>query len=497
MITTSLSIFTILHWYNSTTPKQSKHSPDSRYRLSSATPSLEPATELSTSNWPQDGHVNTFTDLLADLRAFGPDKEYTEAVSGNEDELSGDFDNSARPTESDLPKPVQHETTKQEQVIEKPSWLFDNPRIRVSPEITEDVMPDYFDPDGDATSQFERYHDLTRAIIDKRLETLEQGCSQRIRKYMKHEQDFIFYFPEMNLGWCPVFKAGSTNWKQFFCKIYLPDVYNEWKVKTDKDPYCPLGELIGFSVRNRELELKERDRHEPDFNGLETWGNLKNAVSKSVKFLTVRHPYQRLVSMYTNKFKDCVSHMFSNTDGIMVRILQLYRKTDEKFPPAEKARLIEAARIQCRKPVDKRQIDKNNPYMNPMGATFKEVMQFIISNFKNGVWPDFHWVQVTKSCDVCSKKYSVIEKFETIERDHYFLLKTIGEEARYPEIAGSHGNPSASGRNPHELVIQYFSQLDEYILWDLQAVYKDDFYAFGYTPHFRVIKNPYIRNSNQ
>ncbi|XP_063687677.1 carbohydrate sulfotransferase 11-like [Bolinopsis microptera] len=300
------------------------------------------------------------------------------------------------------------------------------------------------------------------------------------------------------MGWCPVFKAASTNWKQFFCKIYLPHVYDEWRIKTDQDPYCPLGKLMtDHLVRNLEIKLKQQSKVQPEFDGLGALSDLRSGLADSVKFLTVRHPYERLVSLYTNKFKDCVSRMYSNPDGAMVKIFQLYRKTEQKFSPEEKARLIEEARSECLKPLDERQIDKDNPYMNPMGATFKEVMQLIISNFMNRVGPDFHWIQVTKSCDVCSKKYQVIEKFETLERDHYFLLKILGEEARYPDIAGSHDNPSVKGRNPHELVFHYFSQLDENMLWDLQAVYKDDFNAFGYNPHFRVRKNPYNIQKSQ
>ena len=491
ILITSLSLFTLLHWYNS--------SVNLTNQPSVTTQSAKLHIEKQTPDQIQH-NVRSFTDLLADLRQFGPDKEATDPrvneLSGQE--VTYHTETNRGVTQGVTYKPesnkgVTQSVVKPETIKPDPvSWLYDAPNVKIYPSVTEDILPDYFDPDIDQVSQFERYHDRTRAIIDKRLETLEKSCA-RIRQYMKHEQDFIFYFPDLRMGWCPVFKAASTNWKQFFCKIYLPDVYDEWRVKTNQDPYCPLGELLDYSVRNREIKLKQQSKTDPGFDGLGALSELRSGLGDSVKFLTVRHPYERLVSMYTNKFKDCVSRMYSNPDGVMVKIFQLYRKTEQKFSPEEKARLIEEARSECGKPLDKRQIDKDNPYMNPMGASFKEVIQFIISNFMNGVWPDFHWIQVTKSCDVCSKKYKVIEKFETLERDHYFLLKTLGEEARYPDIAGSHGNPSVKARNPHDLVFQYFSQLDENMLWDLQAVYKDDFAAFGYNPHFRLKKNPYNR----
>ena len=475
-VVTALSTITLLHWYTST--------------ADSSTSSKSTVEQHTPTRPRHDGHVNTFTDLLSDLWAFGSDRDVTE---NSESELSQQSLENAHTTEMhevETQVKTKKQMTKGPADNHKSSWLFDNSRVIVYPSITDDVLPEYFDPHADQVSQFERYHDLTENIIEKRLQTLEKTC-EKIRAYIRYEQDFIFYFPELNMSWCPVFKAASTNWKQFFCKIYLPDVYEEWKVKTDEDPYCPLGRLLDFSLKKQKTNLKELNKHDPDFDWSAAIKSVKDGISESVTFLTVRHPYERLVSMYTNKFKDCISRMFSNPDGVMVKILQIYRKTDEKLTPDEKARLIEAARIECRKPLDQRKIDKNNPYMNPMGATFKEVIQFIISNFKNGVYPDFHWVQVTKSCDVCSKNYQVIEKFETLERDHYFLLKKLGQEGRYPEIAGSHGNRSVKGKNPYDLVVQYFSQLDEYVLWDLQTVYKEDFAAFGYTPHFRVRKNPY------
>ena len=38
----------------------------------------------------------------------------------------------------------------------------------------------------------------------------------------------------------------------------------------------------------------------------------------------------------------------------------------------KKTALLEAARVECGKPLDMRVVDASNPYMSPMGATFEE-----------------------------------------------------------------------------------------------------------------------------
>jgi len=304
--------------------------------------------------------------------------------------------------------------------------------------------------------------------MEARLKTIQDQCVVK-SKYLKRAQDFLFLFPELNMAWCPTFKAGSTNWKQFFCKQYEPEIYYEFQnYPPPRGPYCPLGDLLGYRYSR-----KRKPEKAP-------------LMEAAVKFLTVRHPYQRLISVYTNKFRNCESDMF--TDSALVKIMQIYR--DVKLPLAKKAELLEAARLECHKPVAARVIDPENPYMNPIGATFREVIEFIVGNFHQRQFPDFHWVPITRGCDLCITQYDVVEKFETLERDHHFLLTTLGEQARYPDISGAHSNPSGGGMTVDKM-LDYFSQLDEHLLWDLHSIYKDDFALFGYNPMFRLRKNPY------
>ena len=176
--------------------------------------------------------------------------------------------------------------------------------------------------------------------------------------------------------------------------------------------------------------------------------------------------------------------MFIDTD--MLDILTQYRVVDASLSEGDKKEFLEEARVECWK--KDRSSNPDNPYMNPQGVTFKEFVQFITFNFIRGVkFPDFHWVTIAKGCDLCIQEYDVIEKFETLERDHHYLLHKLGRPELLPLISGLHSNPSG---HTTDQVWEYFNTLDETLLWHLGAIYKDDLDLFGYKPHFRMRRNP-------
>ena len=40
--------------------------------------------------------------------------------------------------------------------------------------------------------------------------------------------------------------------------------------------------------------------------------------------------------------------------------------------------MLEKARQECKKLLDKRTVDPDNPYMNPLGVTFLEFVKFVV-----------------------------------------------------------------------------------------------------------------------
>ena len=171
----------------------------------------------------------------------------------------------------------------------------------------------------------------------------------------------------------------------------------------------------------------------------------------------------------------------------MVSIMRQYRKVN--LNETQKDHLLQNARLECLKPSSARTLDPENPYMSPMGITFYEMVQHLRYSAKNGKFPDFHWMVTTRACDICQTQYDVIEKFETLDRDHYYLLTQLGMRDRYGEIGGVRANPSEQGSSSSwDKVLGHFATLNEGMIWDLWTIYHDDFELFGYKPHFRCRK---------
>jgi len=400
--------------------------------------------------------------------------EPMEGVSATTEDVSARTEDVSEPTEG-VSEPTEDHSEPVEDVSE-PAEIQDvqavesdpsNHRMIYNDVLTEDVMPDYYNNTADLVPQYEAHLQDTERNMEARLARIRDVCQTN---QFTAGRSNLYHFPKHHLTWCPVFKAGSTNWKMVFCRQYRPDVY---KLHIDNP-----------EVRNKYCELPYFKANEKARWSASKW---TETIAKSVNFLTARHPYERLVSAYRNKFLDCRDWRFIPHT---MTIMKGFRKVDPSLGEGEKKTLLEAARKLCstqnsdiiRERSDRTGIDPNNPYMHPLGATFKEFITYIIHDFKHKAWLDFHWGPIYKSCDICKMNYDVIEKFETLERDHHYLLHKIGRLELLPMIAGSHHNPT-SNTGTDTNIIQYLETLDEQLILDLYLMFKTDFDLFGYKPH--------------
>ena len=117
--------------------------------------------------------------------------------------------------------------------------------------------------------------------------------------------------------------------------------------------------------------------------------------------------------------------------------------------------------------------NQDNPYENPLGATFTEFSKAVLLD---KIWNE-HWVAYEKFCAPCAMKYDVIAKFETLDRDNMFVVKTAG--LNETQWAG-HSNPTSSGGTGEETWKSYFKQLDRGLLELYREMYKVDCQLFGY-----------------
>ena len=166
-------------------------------------------------------------------------------------------------------------------------------------------------------------------------------------------------------------------------------------------------------------------------------------------FLFVRHPFDRLLSAYRNKFLDTYNSVFQRRYGS--KILQLFR------PGLSKAEI---------------KAGKN--------VTFQEFLKFVIHVYDmkgSGAKFDEHWQIVHTLCTPCSMKYDYIGKMETLVEDANQVLKDIGVYDRVQFPANATDKYKSDIRN---LMKRYYSQITPVIIQKLYDIYEDDFLAFGY-----------------
>ena len=167
-----------------------------------------------------------------------------------------------------------------------------------------------------------------------------------------------------------------------------------------------------------------------------------------VKFLFVRHPFERLVSAYYDKFVDNrTSSVYRKNIG--TQIIRLYRSE-----PSEQA--LEYGH----------------------DVTFPEFVSFVIDEWKSGRRKlDVHWRPMSDLCLPCTIQYDFVGKFESFNEDLALLMKQINETKTMELVFSSRNDkPVTSSR----LVYDSFSLLNKQQRDDLLLIYDSDFRIFNY-----------------
>nr|ANI86010.1 sulfotransferase [Locusta migratoria migratoria] len=173
---------------------------------------------------------------------------------------------------------------------------------------------------------------------------------------------------------------------------------------------------------------------------------LRAALNKSVSFLIVRHPLQRLLSAYRDKFQNALPNTFHQKLG--TQIVRKYRKGPPKIIGTEK---------------------KTNP-KNPRWPSFPEFVEFLVDEYRKGNQFDMHWTPITEFCTPCQVPFDVIAKFETLEEDQNFLIHL----ANLQDIIQPQKKNQAKGRTTTEVEDAYFSLLTKAQILMLYNIYSPE-----------------------
>ena len=174
---------------------------------------------------------------------------------------------------------------------------------------------------------------------------------------------------------------------------------------------------------------------------------IRKRLKTYYKFVVARHPMERLVSAFRNKF--------------------------ERSPGVEPLLVAYADKIR------KQGNDSNLSFFNFIEYISSTYHHYEYKNNKNGArYLEPHWAQYSTLCHPCHIDYDYIVKFETMREDAAYVLSKLGPhheclEEKYPELFNKRESTSS-------VFHEYFSKLTAAQVERLEDIYSVDFRLFGY-----------------
>ncbi|XP_066959961.1 carbohydrate sulfotransferase 13-like [Macrobrachium rosenbergii] len=272
----------------------------------------------------------------------------------------------------------------------------------------------------------------------KRLERVQQVCQKYkspgfSQGYTKRH--LLYYSPRYNLLVCLSAKVGSSTWKSH---------------------------LLHMKGINPVTNNIHRDHWENKIKARKILGgSLERRLATSTMVVTVRHPLDRLVSAFRDKF----------CDGRLVDKPQSSGHSRYFWRPAY--RLLRKKK----RPDGKLQI------------TFHEFLRYVIRDQKTSGVGDRHWSRLFRGCSVCTFRYKYVMKLETYTEDLAYLtyLLNVTEfdvRSRRHSLGGPKSPHDLSldriERNIRQSTLHYYNDIPASLLASIFNIYKIDFEMFDY-----------------
>ncbi|KAA0203113.1 hypothetical protein HAZT_HAZT005888 [Hyalella azteca] len=270
----------------------------------------------------------------------------------------------------------------------------------------------------------------------RRVLRVREACAQGVSKVSyKLALYNLIADKEQSILFCPIFKSASTSWL-----IALLEMRGEWTPQNTPDDLNAIRKrvykiLMGFTVGEISYQFYNKPSDQDIF--------YQN------RFLVVRHPFERLVSCYRDKFENANKPYYHELHG--KRMMRMYRDLGDN--PVSRT---EVNNLMARADADPdRERVLGNPFANPVGPTFTEFIKYVV--------------------------------FENLNKENAQFLQRLNAGAD----VGQRKDNIFSGPPTAEVACSYFSQLDTALLYQLTKKYEPDFKLFGYTP------NEYLKCSDE
>ncbi|KAG7167850.1 carbohydrate sulfotransferase 9-like [Homarus americanus] len=268
-----------------------------------------------------------------------------------------------------------------------------------------------------------------------------QGASKTI-KYPPLPNYDVFYIDRPDLlAWCPIYKAASTSWLYNFIKLAgLSESY----IQNTKEQVSHVARKV-WPVQDYE--------------------DIQQSLKVCLKFMIVRHPFERLVSAYRDKLENT---NIGKQNGVDHFYEKFGKKIVDKYRPPGKGL-----------PANRYSQDMDDPRLpHPKGIepTFAEFVRYLIDT--NLIYyADDHWMPYYIYCTPCLVDYEVIVKFETLDRDQNYIIRKNHLEKKI-QPSWKH---LTNGKKTSDTVKKYFATITKTELMKLYNKYKLDFELFSYS----------------
>lgn len=171
-----------------------------------------------------------------------------------------------------------------------------------------------------------------------------------------------------------------------------------------------------------------------------------DVLSNYIKFIIVRHPFERLLSAFRNKLE-------GNLPSSKYFQARIGRQIIKNFRPNA----------------------SNESLLYGHDVSFSEFVQYLLApELNENRTMNEHWEPITDLCNPCVVRYNVIGKYETLVDDSALALQLVNAaDVTFPV------GQKTSGTS--ELMAKYFDSFPIKVTRNLYKMYEKDFKLFGYT----------------
>ena len=298
-------------------------------------------------------------------------------------------------------------------------------------------------------------HPLTRKYPPflERLHLIHKHCPQLSRpidyKLNLGTGSFFQHFnDDYEVIYCLVPKASSNTWTKQFGKMKNPIVGSSTQL------------VWNISITNHLGLPVETARRMQTFT----------------KFFIQRHPFERLVSAYIDKFEDPDMFYYIGVFAKVIIIsnyLQSYPTNKETFerdfkqlPTSQKQEIL-------------KQIYRLDSAEDKFNITFTEFVNFLTSSLNNQAIDnmDIHWKPVSRICNPCAVRYDIVIDHDNVSDESQMLADYLQTNKPTNHQLYFEQYPRRVTRDKCN---KYFSRLSKGLRQKLYEVYRDDFLLFGY-----------------